>query len=569
MPAPQVAHTAEFQRISSLPRRVWATEDLAEITRQLTSILRTQRGSMSLRAVQALALYYAGTEQGLFGAIGVGEGKTLITLLLPLVLGAKRPLLLLPASLIEKTQRNRLELAKDWRIPNTLRTLSCEMLGRVQSADDLHGYQPDLIVVDEAHRLKNRRAAVTRRVARYMYDFPETVFCAVSGSFMDKSLKEFAHIVRWCLKLNAPVPMTNEETEEWAEALDQNVDPMCRRKPGALLEWADEGDEPEYVRARVGFRKRLTETPGVVATLGEGESVGCSIYLRGIRHRVSQATEAYFNRLRNEWATPDGWELMTGVDVWRHAQELALGLFYRWNPRPPDEWLEARRAWGQFVRATIAHGRTYDSELHVANACDAGLLDGSALAEWRKVRPTFTPNVEAVWCDDSALEAAADWMAKEGGLVWTEHRFFAERLVERTGAKYYGAGGYAPDGRYIEDAEPGVSAIASIDANREGKNLQGIWSRNLIVCPPRSAAWLEQLIARTHRPGQEADEVIVDILLGCRENFDAITGAIEDARAIQEMTGKTQKLLLADATLPREREIDALNSPRWVRDVTT
>lgn len=381
------------------------------------------------------------------------------------------------------------------------------------------------------------------------------------------SIKDFAHILRWCLKLSAPIPVTNEETEEWAEALDHGVDPMARRRPGALLNLCTAEERATYeqhVAARHGFRRRLTETPGVVATVGEGEHVGCSIYLEGIRHHVSAETEANFLRLREAWETPDGWQLMSAVEVWQHAQEMALGLYYRWNPRPPEEWMNARREWNQFARATISRSRTYDSPLHVANACDAGDLDASALRKWRDVEPTFKPNVEAVWCDDSALHACAEWMRKPG-LVWTEHRFFAQRLAKHTGLPYFGAKGFAADGTYIEDCTPGTSAIASIDANREGKNLQGLWNRNLLVCPPGNASWEEQTIARTHRPGQMADEVIVDVLLGCRENFDAIMHALEAAQAIQDTTGKVQKLLLADVTLPTVAEIDAIRSPRWTR----
>ena len=566
MTIPSVAHTAEFQRVANLPRRVWATEDLATLAKDLTSILRTPNGTMHLRPVQALALHDAGIEGGLFGPIGVGEGKTLVTLLLPVVLSARRPLLLLPAGLIEKTQRERLALSMHWRIPNTLRVFSYNMLGLVQAKDELETYAPDLIICDEVHRLKNRRAAVTRRVARYMHAFPTTRFCGLSGTVMDKSMTDFAHILLWCLKFGAPIPTSREEIEEWAEALDDGVDPLARRRAGALLEFARTpyGPADEHIAARRGFRRRLTETPGVVATVGEGEHVDCSIYVREIRSKVSPATEANFAKLRGEWQTPDGWELMTAVDVWRHAQELALGLHYIWSPRPPDEWRLARSTWGKFVRDTISRSHTYDSELHVANACDAGALDGTSLEAWRRVRPTFTPNVVPVWHDDSALIACRDWMRRPG-LVWTEHGFFASRLAQFANVPYYGAGGLTVDGRYIEDSPEGCSAIASIDANREGKNLQKLWSRCLFVCSPSSSAWIEQAIARIHRPGQTADEVIVDVLLGCRENYDAVIKSIAAARAVQDVTGKQQKILLADVTLPTEEQINALRSPRWQR----
>jgi len=840
---PAVAHTADFQRVLSLPRRVWSEEDLEKLALDLTSILKTPAGTMRLKHIQALALHDAGVYGGLFGPIAVGGGKTLLTLLLPAVLESRRPLLLLPGGLIEKTQRERIELSKQWRIPSSLRVFSYDMLGRVEAESELATYKPDLIIADECftgttlvrtengprrisdivpgqyvwslgiggpelrevlgvgetltnelyrihfegkhydctaghpwltrqgwkcsaelsvgdevvrdmrpefqvkavpetkvlleemriheseasgglvrenvaveswpisedqwndttgspresirnssqewypsedprgqwprnddpasvftlgfrawlegrkeislgqvrdpgmasgylsresencgrggreqsqysgsksarreekaifrgvgldrvegierhgirevgrscrvynlhvegtnnfilehghvvhncHKLKNKRAAVTRRVARYMHDQPLTHFCGVSGTIMSRSLKDFAHILLWCLKTSAPVPTALEEIEEWAEALDEGVDPLARRKPGALLEFCTEEEKKARHPARVGFCRRLTETPGVVATVGEGEHVDCSIYVRASRHKVSAETERHFETLRSAWETPDGWQLSQAVDVWRHAQELALGLFYAWEPRPPTPWLESRRDWNRFVRETISRGRTYDSELHVANACDAGKLPTEALAKWRSIRDTFTPNVIPVWCDDSALHACADWM-KSPGLVWVEHRFFAQRLSELTGVPYYEGGGFDATGKYVEDAPSNTSAIVSCDANREGKNLQKLWHRNLLVCPPASAAHWEQLIARTHRPGQTADEVIVDILLGCRENFDACQKALEGARAIQEVTGKSQKLLLADIVLPSESEVDRIGTPRW------
>ena len=564
-----VARTADFIRVYNLPRRVWEATEIDRLAGDLTAILRAPTGTMRLRPVQALALHDAGIELGLFGSIGVGEGKTVISLLLPVVLQAERPLLLVPGGLIEKTQRDRAALSKHWQVPTHLRLLSYDWLSRVQAKEALNEYQPDLIICDEVHRLKNRRAAVTRVVSRYMHAAPRTVFCGMSGTIMSHSLKDFAHILNWALKLTSPIPHGTEEIEEWAEVLDQTPNLYApTREPGALLDLCsdDERAMSPPVAARHGFRRRLTETPGVVATLGDGEHIGASIRLTGIMHAVAPATERAFTKLRTEWRTPDEWELDTAIDVWRHAQELALGLYYVWDPRPPIDWMMARANWGRFVRETIAHSRTYDSELHVANGVDAGRLPAgeATLSAWRTIRPTFEPNVEARWCDDSALKTCAQWLRRPG-LLWTEHRFFAEALAEATGLPYFGAGGFSAMGAYIEDCKPGDSAIASIDANREGKNLQRLWARNLVVCPPASAAIWEQMIARTHRPGQDADEVEFDVLLGCRENYDACRHALAGAAVIADVTGKRQKLLLADVTLPEESEMDQKREHRWQR----
>ena len=165
----EVKHSDELRRILALPRRSLDDPQWVDLAEEMTEILRTPNGTMRLRPIQAMALHDIGVVGGLFAPIGVGEGKTLITLLAPFVLGAERPLLLLPASLIRKTERERRELAKHWLVSD-VQMVSYEMLGRVQAASLLDRIKPDLIIADEVHKLKNRKAAVTRRVARYMRD---------------------------------------------------------------------------------------------------------------------------------------------------------------------------------------------------------------------------------------------------------------------------------------------------------------------------------------------------------------------------------------------------------------
>src|SRR5262249_5979601 len=150
-----------------------------EFARELTLVLRRPGGTMWLRRVQGQALLEAATV-GLFAPIPVGEGKTLVSLLIPYVTDSKRPLLLLPAKLIDKTRRAIHELSRHWLIPD-IRIMSYEILGRPQSENALEGYRPDCIPCDEAHRLKNKRAAVTRRVMRYLERHPECRIYPESG----------------------------------------------------------------------------------------------------------------------------------------------------------------------------------------------------------------------------------------------------------------------------------------------------------------------------------------------------------------------------------------------------
>ncbi len=568
-----VRKTPELTRILALPRRRVDDPQWEHLADELTELLKTPHGTMRLRPAQALALYEIATLRGGICPVEVGGGKTLISLLAANVLEAKRPLLLLPANLIEKTNRDRAELARDWQIPTNIRLFSYEMLGRVQSAGELDHYLPDVVIADELHKLKNPDAAVTRRVARDLEARPDVIFVGLSGTFMDRSVRETAHPLRWALKDNAPIPKTEGETDEWAAALDEKVDELRRFEPGALLELAtdEDADPSPLVTARRGFRRRLVETPGIVSTIGNGEHVDCSIIVKAITYAVAPITNEHIAKLRNEMETPDGWELTQPVDVWRHARELALGFHQIWDPRPPEEWRSARRGWFSFVREVLSRSRTLDSPEHVANAVDDGRLPegGDPLATWRGIRDTFIPNAIPIWHDESALRVAAAWM-KRPGIVWVDHVPFGERLSEITGAPYYAEGGLDPGGAFIDDGDPKRAVIASVKANKEGRNLQKKWARSLVTSPQEGPGLWQQLIGRTHRPGQLADEVEVDVFLGCAEHTDAWRKALAGAAAVRDTTGAQQKLLIANvATWPSDLEIANYSGARWKRTPET
>lgn len=553
--------SAEYRRIAALPRRAPTISD--ELLTQLTNTLRHPSGTMQLRPVQGLALHDIGTTGGLTAPIRVGGGKTLITLLAPYVLQARRPLLLLPAALMAKTDRERRELMRHWLIPRNIKMMSYQALGRTGAAKELELYAPDLIIADEGHRLKNPRAACTRRVTRYMDAHPETKFIILSGTLIKHSLRDFAKACGWSLKQGAPVPLDHGEIDDWSDALDEKVNPLTRIKPGVLGH--------DVADARAWFQNRMLETPGVVST--PGDQVACSLVISALEFPVSASTEANFVKLRGEWATPDGWTYSMATDIWRHARELALGMHYVWEPRPPDAWLDARKAWAKFVREQIKNSMyskaPLDSELQVVNAVDRGELDDTGLLRtWRDIKNTFTINSKPVWHDDSALKACEAWMATHHGIVWCEHTFFAEELAARTGAPYYGSKGEDRHGNPIENEKGDRSVVASVAANGTGRNLQA-FHENLITSLQPGADTNEQLLGRTHRDGQEADEVTVDVLLACAEHMDAWHKARMDAQMHLDVLGQPQKLLLADCDWPADRHGTNPDAPgRWDKTIS-
>jgi hypothetical protein len=547
-----VYHTPELDRIIMIPRRVPLTPDEeAERIDLLTNHLRTPGGMMRLRPVQAQALCEAHDYQGLFGPIRVSGGKTLISLLAPLVLEARAPMLLIPKALIDKTRAEAQKLAQHWKLPAFLHIVSYQALGRVSGAETLEKNAPDLIICDEAHKLKNPRAAVTKRVARYMHDHPETRMVILTGTITKRSLHNFAHLLLWSLKLRTPLPRHWTELEAWALAIDERpnaiVPPLY---PGAILKLATEEDTGSATqRARTAVRRRINDTPGVVTASGEG----CNVSLRVQGHIVetTEATEAAFERLRDKWQTPDGWPLRDGFEIYRHARELALGFYYRWDPRPPDEWLEARKAWSAFCRKVLkGNQRRIDSEMQVALACKdhPGWYGDAEYKAWVSIRNDFKPKTVAVPFDDSVLEYATKWAEKHGGLIWCEHVDFANRLSASTGLPYFAGEGLDANGNSVETFD-GPCAILSIEANREGRNLQR-FSKNLVASPMQQGDRWQQMLARTHRDGQDADEVICDVVVSCVEHVEAMRIMQSDAQYQEDITGDRQKLQLADIVVP-------------------
>lgn len=574
--------SAELARVASLPRRTWTEESALALSARLTPLVKTPQGTMTLNAVQAQALYEIGTYGGGFLPLAVGSGKTAISLLSPLVLRSERALLLVPAAIKDKTRREAEHYAEHFKIPlRQIRIESYELLGRVQAADLLATYAPDCIVLDEAHRAKNAKAAVTKRLMRYVAANPHVRVVAMSGTITKRSLKDYAHLCNWCLPSHSPLPRQWHVLEEWANALDEKVKPMNRMEPGALMSLVEPGDylnaDGEESRdalgmvddlavARRAFRRRLVETPCVVATTGSWS--GCSLYVTGHTvHHFSQEIEAAFASTRN-MTLPDGQPLADGFAVWRHLRELALGFYYRWDPWPPAEWVERRRRWASYCREVLRDNRQgWDSELQVAQACYHGHIDATLWRHWKEIEPTFEPNTVPVWLDDTALKFAEAWIEHhggrkgKGGIVWVEHIAFGEALAARTGLPYYAKDGRDAGGTYIEQASGPI--IASVASNSTGRNLQYQWSRNLVMSPPPGGLVWEQLLGRTHRQGQDADEVTCDVFLGCVEHVEAVDRALNDCQYIQDSTGQKQKLLYSDLTMPDAESIKRIPSRRF------
>lgn len=556
-----VQKTPELLRILNLPTRVADEKADIYLPDFLTEKLKTENGNMKLFPIQALALKELYENEGLFAVLAVGSGKSLISYLAPVILESKRPLLLLPKKLKKKTERELIEYGEHFKL-NPIEIMSYELLSRDSGQKKFLEIAPDLIIADECHRLKNTKTAAVKRIKRYLKEHPKTIITALSGTITRNSIMDYWHILQWCLKEKAPLPESWHEAKQWSLALDEKVPfGFIRHYPGALLLFSTEEELKEiaYKRldqlegARNAYRRRLLSTSGILSTQKSFD--GASLFIKTSVLKQNDKIKEAFKKLRLLWQTPDGIDLMYGLETSRYIEQLSCGFYYKWETPAPTDWLSARKSWDRYVRNIIQYSkRGIDTPHQVALNVTRGILKSPEYDTWIHIKDKFKPITKPVWLDDALLIAASNWLkTNKKGICWVNHVAFGKKLQEISGFSYYGEKGLNDKKEYIEDAEGPI--ITSVSANTEGLNLQKKWDTNLIIACPSSATIFEQMIGRTHRTGQKSDEVTVEIILGCYEDYKSILDITAEACYIRDTTGERHKILYADKEIINEEEI--------------
>ena len=527
-----VTNSVEFKRISALPRRVLDLEAVLDVT---CMFLRPNAPSDAMRfwPLQSAALIEAATADGLVGDIGVGSGKTLISLALPTAMDSDCAVLLVPPRLKEKTLREIDEVyGRYFDLPlDRLHIVKYTELSSAKSAEILDEIKPDLIIADEAHLLKRLQSARTKRFRRYMAENPGCRFVMLSGTMENRSIIESAHLVELALRKNSPLPRGYREIMDWAGAID--VKPDYRMRPGVLKQFCSNGEG-----VRDGYRRRFVETPGVVA--GKKNMIGTSLVIQKLIPQVPAVIEELRQITKATWSI-EGEEFDSPMALSRVMRQLACGFYLRWDwpdGMPDFEWLEARKNWNCDVRDILKRSRKgLDSPLLVYLAAKAGRINVTSWGPWAAVRDRPVPPTVPVWKDPFIVNAAIQWGQKDSGIIWYQHKALGERIAKKTRWPHYGAGTDADLAR-----DPVI--ICSVKAQGTGKNLQH-YSRNLLTTLPGSGQVFEQVAGRTHRPGQMADEVTIDWFGHTSELAASMGSIIEDAEFIQQTKGHVQKVLYA------------------------
>jgi hypothetical protein len=510
-------------------------------------------------------LYEIGLCGGTLSPLGVGCGKTGLDFLAPMVLPSRRAVLFVPPTLVGQLIGDYLAWREHFRVPSlvvgdrnwpstdggpVLHVVPYSKFSRAGSTDLLEELRPDLIIADEAHRLRHRETSTTSRVLRYFADHPETLFCAWSGTITSRSIADFAHLAAHALGEGSPLPLDPRVVAVWAAAVDPSDWPT---PAGALQVFG--------LPVRDGLARRIVETRGVVA-VSSSDSCGASIVLRErVPPPLPTAVDECLRVLRKTWVRPDGEELIEALPVARCAHELSCGFYYRWKFSRGEtdaqiaEWLAARKDYRREARGVLATRRPHLDSPHLVELAaqryeenyvgDLPAVRLDAWPRWRAVRDSVRPATEAVWVDAWLARDAAAWAAENRGIVWYEHRAFGERVATLSGFLLY-CGGVEADA--AARAEKGArSLVVSIKARRDGTDwLQRHFSEQLISSPPADGGQWEQLLGRMHRRGQRADEVSADVYRHTPEVRDAIDTAVRRAKYIEGITTGAQKLLGAD-----------------------
>lgn len=565
-----------------------------------------RRCANRLNDTQAWGLVEIQQVEGLLGPIAVGDGKTLLGLLAAMVMPHCRvAVLLIPPQLRDQLLKTDWDFyGQHWHLPNlgngrwfdpnkpTLHVVAYSELSTAKNSDILDRINPDLIIADEAHLLRNAVAARTKRFKRFFSSHPDCRFCCWSGTLTTRSLKDYAHLSGIALGDGAPTPLHWPTVEEWAGALDPSDWPTGI---GDLSKFCDPG---EHVRD--GFRRRLECTAGVVSSPAT-MSCPASLTISERPVETPKGIHDALGKLYGTWQRPDGEELVSALDIHRCAKEISSGFYYHWIwPRQEaleirKTWLNARKEWHRELREKLKHSREFmdspllltkaairwfDGYVHIEHTHTHGAScynynqhgdpttlkcerpthenrievppftkhgplptwESETWLEWKAKRDTAEPETEGVWIDEFLARDAAAWAGSNLGIVWSEHDVFGRRVAQLADRPYYGAGADA-SARVI--TEGGSRAIvASIRAHGTGKNLQA-FARNLFANVPSDAAQWEQALGRTHRQGQLADEVTVEIYQHTPPVREALQKARMYAQYIEQTMGGSQKLLRA------------------------
>lgn len=370
----------DILRIVGLPVVMNMTEEEYEAYCQQVMLAKAFQDGRRLFTTQADSGLQFQEYRGLFAPVGVGWGKTLITLMCANIaytqFGIRKMMLLVPSNVMPQLTGTDLKWARQMvpinypvhvlydkntnmrrRIASSgqpgLYIVPYSLLSRPDSVDNINDIQPGFIACDEVHYLKDRRSARTKRIMDYV-ETKRPIGLGLSGTITRKSIMDYHHIIRWCLGMNCPLPYSTQMAGDWASVLDSDAMLTGGGATGPLeplISWARTVDtrnryEDDVAGFRRAYKLRLTTCPGVVASGDADIGVSLIIANKPVKNYEAVAGWDTLNELmetvEEEWLTPNGDEIEYAIHKFKWLYELSAGFYNELKWPKPDEYAERK-----------------------------------------------------------------------------------------------------------------------------------------------------------------------------------------------------------------------------------
>jgi hypothetical protein len=173
---------------------------------------------------------------------------------------------------------------------------------------------------------------------------------------------------------------------------------------------------------------------------------------------------------------------------------------------------------------------------------------------------------------DYKIRHAVEWATRilrsrngpKGGILWCYHTGVAEWIREALTSVGLPVLMKGAGATWLEnDGSENYFCVASIETHHAGKELQH-HRHQLAVQLPRPANYVEQMLGRTHRTGQQADRLVFDTNLTLEWDHEQLASTLSDTVYMHETMGGDYKLLIADWNPPpKQYDEDFLRNKGW------
>jgi hypothetical protein len=241
------------------------------------------------------------------------------------------------------------------------------LLSVKDTLDMLAAIDPDTVIADECHNLKDPKTARTK-CWRHLMSEREREYVAMSGTITSKGIEDFRPQINYALGEGSPLPLSVGMATAWSKTIDANAVILGDHQTGPmqpLVDWANshlirEGrmaklfgkptPKPKLLRPTVSgireaFQMRMNSAPGVVSS--PDSVVKASVSIENHEFTWDEGPEwdtlaGLMAQCKDAFLTPNGDEIEHAIHVFKWMIELCAG-FYNELVWPEPEALAKRK----------------------------------------------------------------------------------------------------------------------------------------------------------------------------------------------------------------------------------